>query len=177
MGKYLYPDLYLKSILALPLDKLYARNISAFILDLDNTVTEWNCMEVRAEITEWMDTIKNKGFQACIVSNNRRERVEGVAQSLGIPFVHKAGKPFRKAYLIALEVLMCRPEQVAVIGDQVFTDILGGNLMSMFTVLVVPLNRREFLGTRMVTRKVEWMFLPLIRRAVTKGRINSLLND
>lgn len=176
MGKYLFPDLYLQTILDIPLDKLYSMNISAFLLDLDNTVTEWNCMEVRAEITEWVETIKNKGFQACIVSNNRRERVEGVAQALGIPFVHKAGKPFRKAYLKALEVLMCPPEQVAVIGDQVFTDVLGGNLMSMFTVLVVPLDSHEFLGTRF-TRKVEMVVLPFINRAINKGKINSILND
>ena len=67
-------------------------------------------------------------------------------------------------------------EETAVIGDQVFTDILGGNRMGLFTILVVPINKREFIGTR-VMRKFEIMVLREIRKAIERGDINSLLID
>lgn len=174
MQKYLYPDIYVETVLDLPLDKLYEKGIRAFILDLDNTVTEWNSMEVRAEIVFWLNQIKDRGFKACIASNNGQERVVAVADQLGIPYVSKAGKPRRKAFVKALKVLQTEVGETAVVGDQVFTDILGGNRMNLFTILVVPINSHEFFGTQMV-RKVERLVLWRIKRAMRKGKINSML--
>ncbi len=77
---------------------------------------------------------------------------------LGIPGLSKANKPSRRAFLQALDLLGSRPEQAAMIGDQVFTDVLGGNRLGLYTILVVPLCRREFLGTR-VLRLVERVIL------------------
>ena len=88
----------------------------------------------------------------------------------------KAGKPRRRAFLRALEVMGSSAEETAVIGDQVFTDILGGNRMGLFTILVVPINKREFIGTR-VMRKFEIMVLREIRKAIERGDVNSLLID
>ncbi|MGE5545244.1 MAG: YqeG family HAD IIIA-type phosphatase [Bacillota bacterium] len=176
MKKYLFPDVYVESILDLPLEKLYAHGIRAFILDLDNTVTEWNSQEVKSEVVAWMKEVKNKGFKACIASNNGRERVVAVAEGLGIPFVSKAGKPRRKAFCRALKVMDSSPEETAVVGDQIFTDILGGNRMNLFTILVVPINKREFIGTR-VMRKFEIMVLRKIKEAIKQGDVNSLLSD
>ena len=176
MEKYLFPDIYVESMLDLPLDKLYAIGIRAFILDLDNTVTEWNSMEVKDEVVIWMETVKARGFKACIASNNGRERVVSVAEGLGIPFVSKAGKPRRRAFRRALEVMNSTVEETAVIGDQIFTDILGGNRMNLFTILVVPINQREFIGTR-IMRKFEIMVLRKIDQAIKRGHINSLLHE
>lgn len=176
MKKYLYPDLYVESILDLPLEKLYRHGIKAFILDLDNTVTEWNSREIRDEVVAWMKEVKVRGFKACIASNNGHERVVVVAEGLGIPFVPKAGKPRRRAFRRALQVMGSSVEETAVIGDQIFTDILGGNRMGLFTILVVPINKREFIGTR-VMRKFEIMVLRNIRKAIERGDINSLLID
>ena len=82
MKEYLYPDVYVESILDLPLGKLYQYGIRAFIMDLDNTVTEWNSCEVRDEVVAWMQEVKDRGFKACIASNNGRERVVAVAEGL-----------------------------------------------------------------------------------------------
>lgn len=176
MKEYLYPDVYVESILDLPLGKLYQYGIRAFIMDLDNTVTEWNSCEVRDEVVAWMQEVKDRGFKACIASNNGRERVVAVAEGLGIPFVSKAGKPRRRAFQRALEVMGSAADETAVIGDQIFTDILGGNRMGLFTILVVPINKREFIGTR-VMRKFEIMVLRNIRKAIKQGDVNALLND
>lgn len=86
----LYPDLYVDSLLDIPLNELQSKNIKAFILDLDNTITEWNSNHIREEIGTWFQNILSQGFRACILSNNGQERVVRVAESLGIPFISRA---------------------------------------------------------------------------------------
>jgi HAD superfamily phosphatase (TIGR01668 family) len=176
LDKYLFPNIYVDTILDLPLEKLYALGIRAFIMDLDNTVTEWNNREVRKEVLLWTKQAKEEGFQVCIASNNNRERVLTVAEELDIPFVHKAGKPRRRAFYRAMAAMGSSSQETAVIGDQLFTDILGGNRMNLFTILVVPLNPREFFGTR-IMRKLERPFLRRINEAIKRGDINSLFSD
>jgi HAD superfamily phosphatase (TIGR01668 family) len=82
---------------------------------------------------------------------------------VGIPFVSKATKPRVKGFAAAMELLGVRPEETVVVGDQIFTDILGGNRAGAYTILVVPIDPREFLGTRLV-RVVERRVLNYLQR-------------
>lgn len=91
----LYPGMYVDSILDIPLEVLRERQIKAFILDLDNTITDWNSVEIKEQVAEWFKQIRDQGFKACILSNNGEKRVLGVAKSLGIPYIHRARKPTR----------------------------------------------------------------------------------
>lgn len=159
----LYPDMYVDSLLDIPLDELQGKNIKAFILDLDNTITEWNSNYIREEIAAWFKTILDQGFKACILSNNGQQRVVQVAQSLGIPFISRAQKPRRGAFRRAVELMGVQPEETAVIGDQIFTDVLGGNRAGLFTILVVPIARREFVGTKF-SRAMEYFVLRRLRK-------------
>ncbi len=154
MLELLYPRYYVDTLLDIPLEKLKAQNIEAFILDLDNTITEWNSNELRGEVEEWFGRIKAEGFKACILSNNAEQRIKLVADRLDIPFIHRAAKPRRGAFRRAVEVMGVRADQTAVVGDQIFTDILGGNRTGLFTILVKPLARREFIGTK-INRTLE----------------------
>jgi len=167
MLKLFYPRIYVKSILDIPLDKLKELKIKAFILDLDNTVTEWNSNHVRNEIAEWFAMIKREGFKACILSNNYEQRVQAIAENLGIPFIHRAQKPRRKSFYRAISLLGVTPQETAVIGDQIFTDILGGNRAGLFTILVAPLNRKEFLGTK-ISRSFEYFLLRRLKKKAQK---------
>ncbi|MGE5397645.1 MAG: YqeG family HAD IIIA-type phosphatase [Chitinophagales bacterium] len=176
MLRSLFPDLYVESVLQLPLDKLFNYGIRAFLFDLDNTVTEWNSNIIHEEIIYWFAQAKEKGFKACLVSNNGRERVLKVAENLGIPFVSRAGKPRRKAFRQAMDIIGCGPEETAVIGDQVFTDILGGNRMSLFTILVVPITRKEFFGTR-ITRQIEKLVLLQIGPTATPEKLDGFFGE
>ncbi len=169
MFELLYPRLYVKSLLEIPLDELKERGIHSFILDLDNTITEWNRKEVRQDITEWFAKIKARGFKSCILSNNGEERVLAVARDLGIPFLHRAQKPRRRAFTRALSVMGSKAADTAVIGDQIFTDVLGGNRAGLYTILVVPLGKREFLGTK-ISRCMEFFVLRRLRRKLSLGR-------
>ena len=165
MFKILCPDICVDSVLDIPLEELGQKGITSFILDLDNTMTEWNSNELRPEITAWVAKLKELGVKACIVSNNKESRVKAVAHVLDIPYVCRAGKPLGRAFRRALEQLGSSPEETSVVGDQVFTDVLGGNLMGMLTILVSPLNPREFIGTRLFLRNLE----RLVRRSKIKS--------
>lgn len=162
MGNILLPDLFVNSLLEIPLDRLQKRHKKVFILDLDNTITEWNSNELRPEVLAWFKIIGSKGFRACIVSNNGEKRILQVAEKIKVPFIHKARKPGKKAFVKALHLMQVGPDEAVVVGDQIFTDILGGNRAGIYTVLVKPINSREFFGTR-ISRIFEGIVLNWIK--------------
>ncbi|MCG0278415.1 MAG: YqeG family HAD IIIA-type phosphatase [Thermanaeromonas sp.] len=158
MLRYLRPDLYVKSLQDVPLEHLSRRGIRGLIIDLDNTVTQWGCATLDTRVQEWFSNLRSYGMGACLLSNNRQKRVEAVARELGIPALFRAGKPRGRAFRQAMALLGTSPAETAVIGDQIFTDVLGGNLLDLYTILVVPLDKKEFLLTRLI-RLVERIVL------------------
>lgn len=161
----LYPDIYVQSLQDVPLHELKEQNIKAFILDLDNTITEWNSNEITEEVHQWFERIKAEGLKACILSNNGEKRILQVAEALNIPYIHRAQKPRRGGYHRAINHMQVKPEETAVIGDQIFTDILGGNRAGLYTILVVPIASKEFMGTK-ISRLLETLVLPKIKKRV-----------
>ncbi|MGI5854167.1 MAG: YqeG family HAD IIIA-type phosphatase [Bacillota bacterium] len=164
MYKNLKPRHCTPSIKELDLAHLKKQGIKAIILDLDNTIVEWGATYVSPELTAWVDKLKENGFKLCILSNGMPSRVHLVAQKLGIPGVPRAIKPRRGAFEKALALLETSCDETAVIGDQLFTDILGGNRCSLYTVLTPPLSKREFIYTRIV-RIIEKIVLNHMKRA------------
>ncbi|KNZ70677.1 HAD superfamily phosphatase [Thermincola ferriacetica] len=168
MLKYLQPNLYVPSVNKIDLDKLKLYGIKALIFDLDNTLLPWRERKYSLLLEETIKRFTDCGFAVCIVSNARDSRVKNMFASMGIPAIIKAGKPRKKAFRKALHILKTRPDETAVIGDQLFTDVLGGNRMGLFTILVLPISRREFLGTRLA-RRVE---KPILKHFIKKGVIS-----
>jgi len=158
MTNKLYPRMYVDTLLDIPLDELAAAGLRAFIFDLDNTITEWNSQELRAEVEAWFKLIRERGFKACILSNNGEQRIVRISQRLGIPFIHRARKPLRRSFLQAVALMEVQTSETAVIGDQIFTDVLGGNRAGLYTILVKPLARKEFYGTK-ISRAMEYFVL------------------
>lgn len=163
MTNKLYPRMYVDNLLDVPLEELAAAGVRAFIFDLDNTITEWNSQELRTEVEEWFKLLREQGFKACILSNNGARRILQISQRLGIPFIHRARKPMRASFLQAVALMGVTPSETAVIGDQIFTDVLGGNRAGLYTILVKPLDRREFYGTK-ISRAMEFFVLRSYRR-------------
>ncbi len=163
MWKYLCPKQYVEDIYQIDLQGLKDKGIKGLILDLDNTLVPWNDHAVYPEVQAWVGALKGAGFRACIVSNNDARRGKKITEIFEIPAFWKAVKPRRRTFRKALAMMDLRPSQVAVVGDQVFTDILGGNRLGLYTILVRPINKREFLGT-MCVRKVEKVVLMGLRR-------------
>lgn len=156
--KKLYPDLYLNSIYEIDFEKLKILGIKGLIADLDNTLVAWNEEDISKRLGKWFNQAKKHGIAICVVSNNRSSRVYTFAENFDIPAIPKARKPRRKSFNRALEILNLSPREVAVIGDQMFTDVLGGNRVGLFTILIRPITDKEFIGTKFM-RKIERHFL------------------
>jgi HAD superfamily phosphatase (TIGR01668 family) len=150
MKKRLKPDMYLKTVHELDTDILVEKGISAIIIDIDNTLVSWDTKEPDEKVNQFVCRLVGEGFKICILSNNTKKRVEEFNKCLKLPAIHKAIKPSKSAYIRAMKLMDSSAENTAVIGDQLFTDVLGGNRMGLYTVLVSPISDKEFVWTRIV---------------------------
>lgn len=161
------PTFQANSLDSISIDGLVQHGIHGLIIDLDNTMTPWNDVEVGPKVIDWFERLQSAGIKACVVSNNkRRQRVAVVAERLGIPFVFRATKPRRRAFRAGMEILGTGKQDTVVIGDQLFTDIMGGNRLGLSTILVLPISEREYFGTR-VMRRVERVLVWLMKRCAS----------
>lgn len=163
MVKNLIPDMHCDSVFLVDIDSLKDKGIEGIIIDIDNTLVAWETKEADEKVIKFISTLLKNGFRICIISNNTRRRVEKFNEELRLPAIHKAGKPKTAPYLKAMKLLNTHYDNTAVIGDQLFTDVLGGNRLGLFTILVTPISPNEFIWTRIV-RKVEKIVLMHARK-------------
>lgn len=169
MPRLLRPDLRLERVLDLVPAELSATGIQGLIVDLDNTLARPDQAFADRAVRRWFDAVRSAGLGVVILSNNFPPRVEAFASSVRVPFVAKAKKPWIASFRRALAMLDVAPARACVVGDQLFTDVLGGNLAGCHTVLVTPIGTGEFIGTRLV-RRVERLVLPRIAAEERHGR-------
>ena len=163
MNNLLTPKLYVDSIFHIDLDKLREIGIEALIIDIDNTLVAWDKKTAPRSVIEWFAKLKEKGFRICLVSNNTEDRVVKFTENINIQAFHKARKPFRTTFIKAMDYLKSDKSNTAIIGDQIFTDVLGGNRTGIYTVLVVPIESKEYWWTEIV-RNVERFVLKKIKK-------------
>lgn len=154
----LMPDLYLTSVHALDLEDLSRSGYDTLLVDLDNTLLPRDTNEIPDDLRAWATGLHDSGFKVCLVSNNWHTRVKEIADELGFMLVAKAVKPLPFAFLRALGKAGSHRRKAVVIGDQVFTDVLGGKLLGMRTVLVEPLSATDLPHT-LLLRRIERMVL------------------
>lgn len=142
--------------------QLKADGIKGIIFDLDNTIIPWDKEDMCPTISDWLHILVTAGFKIAVVSNNWNKRVKTIADRFQIPFVSRAYKPAKSGFYQALAALELNPHETAVVGDQLFTDVLGGNRMGMYTVWVKPLTAHEFIGTRL-HRKAEKIVVRMLK--------------
>lgn len=155
------PDLYVTDVHHIDLDALAAAGVDTLLVDLDNTLLPRDTNVVPDELRDWAQALAERGFKVCLVSNNWHDRVQDVASELGFCLVAKAVKPLPFAFLRALRLLGSSRKASATVGDQIFTDVLGGNLLGMRSVLVAPLSDTDLPHTLLLRR---------IERFVLAGR-------
>lgn len=148
----LSPDIYVRDVHQIDLDGLAGRGIDTLLVDLDNTLLPRDTNIVPGELKDWARTLADRGFSVCLVSNNWHDRVHGVADELGFSLVSKAIKPLPFAFLRALRIVGSERGRAATVGDQIFTDILGGGLLGMTTILVEPLSSTDLPHTLLLRR-------------------------
>jgi HAD superfamily phosphatase (TIGR01668 family) len=146
-------------------EELKGRGIEGLILDLDNTLVLWRKEEMTEEVLAWLQALQQTGIQLCILSNSLfGKRSARMAERLGCHCVRGARKPGRRGFLRAMAEMKTSPARTAIVGDQMFTDILGGNRSGIYTIMVRPLHRREFIYTKFVSRPPERLLLRWFRK-------------
>ena len=147
---------------------LSQNNLRAVVTDLDNTLVGWRVETIEAEVEKWLAALRAADINVCIASNTRHfSRLERIAKQMGVLHVPgNSNKPGTSGLKRALGLLQTSAHETAMVGDQLFTDILAGNRLGLFTVLVNPLTTHEFIGTRLINRNAERFVLrgPLKRQ-------------
>ena len=145
----LYPKEYFNSVKDISIDLLNKYNIKGLILDVDNTLINLD-RKMPEGISEWAKNIKENGIKICILSNsNKIDKVGAVAKILNVPYIFFGKKPLKSGFLRAKDILKLDNENIAVVGDQIFTDIIGANRYNMFSILVKPIEEKDYLITRL----------------------------
>ena len=132
------------SITRISLDSLRQEHVRGIIVDLDNTLVGWRHLEPSLEVARWIEEAIAAGFSVAIVSNNVRAWVSSIAARLGVvTFVHRALKPLPFGLFRAVKKLRVARSEMIVIGDELFTDVLGANLLGIRAILTEPIVTRE----------------------------------
>lgn len=140
----IYPKLYLSSVKDITIEILNKNNIKALILDIDNTLIDYY-KNLSEDIIKWAEGLKQQGIILYILSNtNKEEKVRTVAEKLKIEYEFFAKKPFKKGFIKIQKKLNIPESNIGVVGDQIFTDVIGGNRCNMFTILVDPIDKKDF---------------------------------
>jgi uncharacterized protein len=159
----LQPDWLLEGTLAdLPLQDLLDRGIAALVLDVDRTLLPRRRATLPPSMRQWLEQARQQLPIHLLSNNPSRQRIGAVARDLGVPFTTSAAKPRREPLRRVLRELDLPAERVALIGDRVFTDVIVGNRLGLFTVLVKPIDpqgqpcQRDHLQ-RLELRLAHWM--------------------
>lgn len=156
------PDIYQKSLYTIDYDLLYSRGIRCLLIDLDNTIAPVTVKEPNKKIKELFDDLKNKGFKIIIFSNSSKSRVKNFKEELDVESCPNALKPFKRKYKKIMKCYEFTEEQIVCIGDQLLTDIKGGNKMGLTTILVNPVGTQERFVTK-INRYFEGKILKKLR--------------
>jgi len=167
----IYPDIYINKVEEITAKDLNERGIKALILDVDNTLIDYN-KNLSDTIIKWVEDIKLQGIKLYILSNsNKRKKVKTVADKLGIEFEFFAKKPMKVGFKKVQKNLNIPFENIGVVGDQIFTDVIGGNRCKMFTILVDPVDSRDFWFTAW-KRPIEGIIKNKIEKRIQIGDKN-----
>jgi hypothetical protein len=155
------PDLRVDRVERLDAARLAGLGLRGLLLDLDETLLPAAAALPSVSVRAWAAQLRGAGVRLAIVSNGRPRRVHEVARVLGVPSAALAGKPWLRAFQRGLAVLELPPDEVAMVGDQLFTDIAGARVLGLRTVLVPPLSSAGLPHTRLLRR---------VERRILEGR-------
>lgn len=154
------------SLTGIDLEALAQRGKKLVLLDVDNTLTPWRGHEISEEIAAWIKHGHELGMKFCIVSNSKRKtRLRNLATALGVDLVMGRMKPSRHMFRTALTQMNLQPGQAIMVGDQLFTDVLGANRAGIEAILVRPMHPRELFATK-VNRFMEGLVRTVLDRSL-----------
>lgn len=163
----LKPEIKLDRVTDITCEMLARRGIDSLLLDVDNTLSTHHGMVLTDGLAEWIDKMKSKGIKLLVLSNSKKERVEPFAEKIGLDFISLALKPLPSGYIRGMKRLGSGKNNTAIVGDQIFTDVLGGNAAGLHTVLLTPIKLETSLRFRF-KRALERVVYKLYRIKTTE---------
>lgn len=142
MFKKFYPQDYYTSTYKIDFKEYYDRGYRGILFDIDNTLVPHDAPADEKAI-RLIKKLKDIGFKICLISNNKEPRVAKFNEQLQVEYIFKAGKPLKKGYLKAMETLGTTVDNTMFVGDQLFTDLWGANTTGIYSILVMPINKKE----------------------------------
>lgn len=137
------PNLSVDCVLDLTWECLQKYHLQSLLLDVDCTLKSYRSSDISPEILCWINTMQEHGVGLCLVSNGHRQRIRGIAERVRLPFVAPALKPLPFGCWEAIRTMNFDKKSTAMVGDQVFADLLAGKFAGLFTILVAPLRPEE----------------------------------
>ena len=157
----LFPNVYFEKIEYISAEFLLGKGIEGVILDVDNTLSPYGEIKIDPAVLGVVNQYKDAGLALMILSNNFDGRVKQAARILGVPHISFGIKPLPFGFLRAGKRLGVPRKKIAVIGDQIFTDVVGANLCGMFSIIVKPLDTN---GEGITLRLRRWLEKPILKR-------------
>ncbi len=141
---YLIPNFVFNSIYEITPAFFSQHGLRGMLVDLDGTMASSRAPLPPAEVRPWLDALQASGVRVLVLSNNKESRVRRFCAPLGVPFLHRAAKPLGRGFRRGAKALGLPIHQIAVVGDQIYTDTFGGNLAGAVTCFVRSINRNDF---------------------------------
>ena len=161
-----YPREYVDSTYSIDFDRFYREGYRGIIFDIDNTLVPHGA-PADARSIALFERLKSIGFESVLLSNNKEPRVKMFNDKVHSRYIYKAGKPGRKGYLRAMELMKTEPATTLFVGDQLFTDVWGAKRAGILTYLVKPIHPKEEIQI-VLKRRLEWIVLFFYRRSLKR---------
>lgn len=161
-----YPDVYVNSTYEIDFETLYEKGFRGIIFDIDNTLVPHGAPADKRSIALF-ERLRRIGFESVLLSNNKEPRVKMFNDKVHSQYLYKAGKPARKGYLAAMELMGTTPDTTLFVGDQLFTDVWGAKRTGILTYLVKPIHPKEEIQI-VLKRRLEWIVLFFYKRSLKK---------
>ena len=155
-----YPTVRKHRITDITADDLRALGVRGLLLDVDNTLTRYKSQELDPAVAAWLQRMQQQGIALTVVSNGLPRRVRPFAQKIGLRCIAFACKPSPVGYLRGARRLGLPRRQCAIVGDQMFTDVVGANLCGMRSIMLDPIELEQGKPTIQLKRKCERWMLP-----------------
>ena len=139
----LKPDVKFHGITDITVEALEKFGIKALLLDVDNTMSTHHGTVLTEGLCDWIAAMQKSGIKLMVLSNSKRRRIEPFANRIGLPFISLGCKPLPTGYLRGVKALGEKRKNTAIVGDQIFTDVLGGNIVGVKTVLLTPIKLED----------------------------------
>ncbi|HEB12592.1 MAG TPA: YqeG family HAD IIIA-type phosphatase [Actinobacteria bacterium] len=165
----LKPDFFVDSIYEIDDKWLEQNKIRALIVDVDNTMLARDVAIPHSKLREWVVNLRDSGIELIVVSNNWTARVRKIAEELDLPLLAPAGKPLRLVFSRAIDMLGSDRGETAIVGDQLFTDVLGGRRAKILTILVAPVSEVDLIHTKMLRVLEKVLLRRLSKKVLIKG--------